>query len=55
MKSLIESPSIATRPVLPNNDNARLVRECLDGDANAWAELVQKYKNRFFQSQSSTV
>jgi RNA polymerase sigma factor (sigma-70 family) len=26
----------------------RLVRECLDGDPNAWAELVQKYKNLIF-------
>jgi RNA polymerase sigma factor (sigma-70 family) len=48
MKSLIESPSITIRPVPPNNENARLVRECLDGDPNAWAELVNKYKNLIF-------
>ena len=48
MKSLIESPSITARPSPPNNENVRLVRECLDGDPNAWAELVQKYKNLIF-------
>ena len=49
MKSLIESSSITARPSPPNsNENARLVRECLDGDPNAWAELVQKYKNLIF-------
>ena len=48
MKSFIESPSVATRPIPPSNDNVRLVRECLDGDPNAWAELVQKYKNLIF-------
>ena len=48
MKSLFESPSITTRPAPPNNENMRLVRECLDGDPNAWAELVNKYKNLIF-------
>jgi RNA polymerase sigma factor (sigma-70 family) len=49
MKSVIEGPSLTARPSPPNNnENVRLVRECLDGDPNAWAELVQKYKNLIF-------
>jgi RNA polymerase sigma factor (sigma-70 family) len=49
MKSLLESPSVTARPApLNNNENVRLVRECLEGDPNAWAELIQKYKNLIF-------
>jgi RNA polymerase sigma factor (sigma-70 family) len=48
MKSILEGPSITPRPLQAVSDNARLVRECLDGDPNAWAELVDKYKNLIF-------
>jgi RNA polymerase sigma factor (sigma-70 family) len=49
MKSLIENSSITARPApRSNNENVRLVRECLQGDPNAWAELIQKYKNLIF-------
>ena len=48
MKSILEGPSITPRPLLPVSDNVRLVRECLDGDPNAWAELIDKYKNLIY-------
>jgi RNA polymerase sigma factor (sigma-70 family) len=49
MKSLVESALVTVRPSPPDsNENGRLVRACLDGDPNAWAALVQKYKNLIF-------
>ncbi len=45
MSSVLVDTSVACRPA---RENARLIKECLAGKEEAWADLIEKYKALIF-------